>query len=143
MPIDVENSGNYQLSFTISGSGQEVAVISLNRFLQIGENIVSFDINSSEVQKIDGPYGIVSGLALSNSASLQQSNLGQSAAYSIWQFEPDLAGDLDGDGDVDAADRNLLATFRNQNALVPGDRRDLNSDGTINILDLRAILRLR
>ncbi len=141
--VDVETGGNHQLSFTVSGGGQQVAIVSFNRFLQSGANDVTFQISASDVQTIDGPYELVSGLVSGPSGSVQRSNLGQSDFYSRWQFTPDRQGDLNGDGVVDQADRDLLASFRNEVALSPGDRRDLNGDGVIDTRDLRMILQLR
>jgi hypothetical protein len=141
--VDVEDGGTYQLSFEISGGGQEVAIVSLNRTLQTGVNNVTFQISASEVQNIDGPYELTSGLVIGRSGALQRSNLGLSDFYSRWQFTPDREGDLDADGDVDRDDRDLLASFRNEAVFSPGDRRDLNDDGAIDVRDLRVILRLR
>jgi hypothetical protein len=141
--VDVEDGGTYQLSFEVSGGGQEVAIVSLNRTLQTGVNNVTFQISASEVQTIDGPYELTSGLVIGRSGALQRSNLGLSDFYSRWQFTPDREGDLDADGDVDRDDFDLLASFRNEAALSPGDRRDLNGDRVIDIRDLRMMVRLR
>jgi hypothetical protein len=46
-------------------------------------------------------------------------------------------GDVDGDGDVDLNDINLINAARNQPASGPADPRDLNRDGRINGLDAR------
>lgn len=140
--VDVNTSGSHQLSFTVAGSGQQVAVVSFNQLLQAGENTVTFLIDATDVQTNDGPYDVVSALVTGPAGSLQRSNLGRSEFYSRWQFTPSRQGDLNGDGIVDRADQNLLATFRNTEALYPGDRRDLNGDGVIDIRDLRMILQL-
>jgi len=48
-----------------------------------------------------------------------------------------VAGDVDGDGDVDLNDVNLINAARNQPASGPNDPRDLNKDGRIDALDAR------
>ena len=140
--VDVNTSGSHKFSFTVAASGQQVAVVSFNQLLQAGENTVTFLIDATDVQTIDGPYHVVSALVTGPAGSLQRSNLGGSEFYSRWQFTPGRQGDLNGDGAVDKADQNLLATFRNTEALYPGDRRDLNGDSVIDIRDLRMILQL-
>jgi hypothetical protein len=46
--------------------------------------------------------------------------------------------DVDGDGDVDQADLNAINAALNTNASSFSDARDANSDGKINVLDVRA-----
>ena len=48
-----------------------------------------------------------------------------------------LLGDIDGDGDVDRDDINLISAARNTPATGPGDLRDLDGDGIITGLDAR------
>jgi hypothetical protein len=48
-----------------------------------------------------------------------------------------LVGAVDGDGDVDLNDINLINAARNQPASGPTDPRDLNRDGRIDALDAR------
>lgn len=50
-----------------------------------------------------------------------------------------LAGDVDGDSDVDQADLNLVLAARNQNASGSADLRDLDHNGVINALDARKL----
>jgi hypothetical protein len=69
--------------------------------------------------------------------------VGETDAFSRWQFVATRAGDLNNDGDVDEADRAILIEHRNQPALVPGDRRDVTGDGMINGADIRYLLHLR
>ena len=81
-------------------------------------------------------------MVLGAGSSAQASVVGSSDPFSRWQFVPTITGDLDADGDVDATDRAILLGFRNQSALVPGDRRDLTGDGVIDLRDARYIVRL-
>lgn len=48
-----------------------------------------------------------------------------------------VAGDIDGDKDVDRLDINLLNAAKNQPASGPSDPRDLDLNGVINVLDAR------
>jgi 5'-nucleotidase / UDP-sugar diphosphatase len=48
-----------------------------------------------------------------------------------------VRGDVDGDGDIDSADVAAITAARNQPALAPVDRRDMNRDGRIDVLDAR------
>ncbi|MDD2761103.1 MAG: penicillin acylase family protein [Methylomonas sp.] len=52
-----------------------------------------------------------------------------------------LAGEVDGDNDVDQADLNLLLAARNQTA-GSNDPRDLDKNGVINVLDSRKLAQL-
>ena len=49
-------------------------------------------------------------------------------------------GDLDGDGDVDRNDLNIILAARNTPATGPDDPRDIDGDGTITGLDARRLV---
>ena len=59
---------------------------------------------------------------------------------SVAKFE--LVGDLNGDGQVDQADLNILLAALNRPATGPGDPRDLDGDGKITALDARILVTL-
>jgi WD40-like Beta Propeller Repeat/Dockerin type I domain len=61
------------------------------------------------------------------------------ALQTVIQPMIDLIGDLDGDGDVDRDDVNLLIERRNTEAGGPNDPYDLNHDGSIDALDARLV----
>ena len=52
-----------------------------------------------------------------------------------------ITGDLDNDGDVDRDDLNILLAAMDQ-AVGPGDPRDLDGDGTVTTLDGRKLVLL-
>jgi len=49
-------------------------------------------------------------------------------------------GDVDGDGDVDNNDLNLILAARNTPASTVNDLRDLNGEGKIDALDSRILV---
>ena len=53
-----------------------------------------------------------------------------------------IPGDLDGDGDVDRDDMNIILAARNTPASGPDDPRDLDGDGMITGLDARKLVLL-
>jgi len=141
--VKVTVSGFYQISYKVFGAGgEDLGLINASRQLVAGVNNVTSRLDAVTLGQSDGPYKVSSLLVVSGANSLRQSVVGSSAAYSHWQYYPKITGDLNGDGSVDAADSALLINFRSQSALVPGDRRDVNKDGVINLLDGRALQRL-
>lgn len=141
--VNVSISGSYQVSFKIVDSiGGDVALLGERRTLNAGLNELTFSVNNTEFMAADGPYQVLSGLVLGPAGSANKGSLGSGGEFSRWQFVAVKEGDLDNDGTITAADRNILLQYRNQPAAVPGDRRDLNSDGKIDLKDVRALSRL-
>lgn len=144
IPVTVQSSGNYQMSFKVIGSGgEDIQLVAFTRSLTAGMNEVKFSVNADRFQAADGPYGVISALVIGSGKTAQKAFVGESLSFQRWQFLPTKPGDLDADGDVDDNDRNVVLNARNSAALVPGDRRDIVRDGIIDLKDARAILRLR
>lgn len=142
-PVAVSRSGYYQLTFKVTGaSGQDVELFGLNQYMSAGTNTVEVSLPYEKFQAIDGPYSLESALILGQGESAQVSVVGSTDSLSRWQFVPRIKGDLDADGDVDVADRNILLGYRNQPVLAPGDRRDLTGDGRIDLRDVRYITQI-
>ena len=143
--IRAQTAGNYDISFKVTGAGgEDIGVFSQPRSLDAGSPaLVSVTLPASVFLSADGPYQVISMLVRgANNTAAQLSQVGETAAFSKWQFQPRVHGDLDDDLDVDAADRALLASFASQPALTPGDRRDINRDGQIDSTDLEALAAL-
>lgn len=143
IPVQVTVSGFYQISYKVFGAnGEDLGLINASRNLGAGPNQVSMRLNAEQLLNSDGPYRISSLLVVGGGRAERQSLVGESAAYTRWQFHPRISGDLNGDGSVDEQDNAIITQFRNLKAAVPGDRRDLNRDGVINLLDARALQKL-
>ncbi len=143
VPVSVTLQGSYQMSFkVVSATGQDIDLVAFSRFLSQGQNDITFTVGSDQFQTSDGPYQLISALVVRGGISAQKAFVGSSDTLLRWQFVPTKQGDLDADGDVDAADRAILVPFRNQQALTPGDRRDLDNDGKITIRDILLLQRL-
>ncbi len=142
LPISVNTAGSYQVSFkVIDGLGQEVGQFGLTQQLAAGGNTISATVLAGRLQKSDGPFSVESVLVVRGTASAQASRVPVAgSAFSRWQFFPTVTADLNGDESVNAADQSLLNTFRNATSLLPGDRRDINRDGKIDVRDAREVV---
>ncbi|WP_156421861.1 dockerin type I repeat-containing protein [Paucibacter sp. KCTC 42545] len=143
LPLRVINAGNYQISFkVIDAQGAEVGQFGLSRALAANSNTaITATVLADKLQRSDGPYRIESVLVVGGGSTAQASRVPVAAsAISRWQYFPTITGDLNGDGSVNAADRDLLMQYRGQSPLIPGDRRDLNGDGKIDLQDARLLI---
>lgn len=142
-PVRVTVSGSYQISFKLIGAGgEDLGLVNASRGLAAGLNTVSVNVATPVFLSSDGPFQAISLLVVGGGQSARQDLLGSTPAYSRWQFFPRVTGDLNADGAVNAADNALITRFRGQRALTPGDRRDLNRDGVIDLRDARELQRL-
>lgn len=141
----VHDAGSYSFAIeVVDGNRESVDKFYFDQNLQEGENSVQVTLTADQLQAFDGPFSISSVSGVSpGGIGFSERNLGETDAYSKWQFYPTREGDLNLDGVVDSADRDLLLEYRNQPALVPGDRRDVTGDGMINGADARYLLHLR
>lgn len=142
-PVKVRSAGFYQISYKVIGANGEIALMNASRSLAAGVNTVALNWASDAFRAVDGPYRAISLLVVGGGSSARLSEIGASSAYERWQFVPKKAGDLDNDGAVGPTDIALINQYRGLKALVPGDRRDINRDGLIDIRDSRAAQGLR
>jgi hypothetical protein len=141
-PVAVTTGGSYRVSFRVTGAErQQVFASSQSPNLVAGTNIITAVVQASALQATDGPFQVESVLVLGPSGSASVAFVGNTTPFSRWQFTPRFRGDLNADGRVDVADRNLLLGFRNVGALSPGDRRDLDRSGTIDLRDVQLLQR--
>lgn len=139
-PVTVNRAGDYSIACKVLGAlGEEVKLLGTTRYLDVGSNEIVFEVPSENFLKADGPYTVGSALVLGPAGSAQASFLGQTPPLQKWQFYPLKKADLNTDGVINAADREILTQFRNTKALNPGDRRDLNRDGAIDLKDVREL----
>ena len=142
-PISVTAAGSYRVSFRVTGGERQQIVASSQTLLfSVGSNDVTLVVPAASLQSVDGPFQVESVLVQGPSGTTSASLVGSDANYSRWQFAPTIRGDLNADGRVDVLDRDLLARFRNIRGLQPGDRRDLDRNGVIDLRDVQLIQRM-
>lgn len=142
--MQVASAGFYQISLKLLGAdGQDVGLINASRALNAGGNQVTVTVPAAQFQRADGPYRAISLLVLGGGDTARLAELGTTSAWSRWQFYPARAGDLDNDGAIGAGDQAILTQYRGQPALQPGDRRDLDRNGVIDLRDARLLQQQR
>lgn len=142
LPIRVTTAGAYTVSFKITdGNGVEVGQFGLSSSLVVGDNNIAATVLADRLQKSDGPFSIDSVLVVRGSTTAQASRVAVPGSnFARWQFFPTITADLNGDGSVDAADSQIVVSYRNTAPLQPGDRRDINRDGKIDVRDGREVV---
>jgi len=73
------------------------------------------------------------------SATSSETTLTNNEAALNMRITTPIPGDVNTDGDVDREDLELVLDARNEPATGPDDRRDLDGDGTITVLDARKL----
>lgn len=90
------------------------------------------------------PEDEVQGFGSKKYAELDKKDFDDSIASNLEPFSIEevvaIAGDFDGDGDVDRNDLNIILAARNTPASGPDDPMDLDDDGMITALDARKLV---
>ncbi len=60
-------------------------------------------------------------------------DIGETGPLLRWQFFPRVTGDLNDDGAVNGQDIRIIVEQRDQPALSPGDRRDIDMSGFVEV----------
>lgn len=97
-------------------------------------------VYSADLSQTQGMHIAASDTAFQGSSAAHDFSL--AADGSIAFLAAPMPGDLDGDGDVDRDDINLILAARNQPASGADDPRDLDGDGMITALDARIAVTL-
>ena len=133
-PVTVQVAGNYQISFTLAGSeGGSIPPVGVTRSLQVGRNDVTVSVPAASFLTSDGPYRMISLLVLGPAGADRLIRVGETGPLLRWQFFPTVTGDLNNDGAVDGQDIRIIVEQRDQPALSPGDRRDIDMSGVVEV----------
>jgi hypothetical protein len=133
-PVTVQVAGSYQISFSLAGSeGGGIPPIGVTRSLQIGRNEVTVSVPAASFLTTDGPYRMIALLVLGPAGADRLVRVGETGPLLRWQFFPRVTGDLNDDGAVDGQDIRIIVEQRDRPALSPGDRRDIDVSGVVDV----------
>jgi hypothetical protein len=147
-PISTAEGGDYILTAKLSGRDSTKSVYSETRAALLkGANTVvwSFAGTTISAQGMDGPYQVeVTVRESTTGIERDRLRLPQlTKRYSHMKFDVAGApGDVNGDGAVNQDDLAIVQAARGLPAEGPNDRRDLDGDGEITVLDMRKLVRL-
>ena len=85
--------------------------------------------------------GVPAGLVIAQTPAANTSVAAGTAVQLLVSLGPSIRGDINGDGNVDQDDLNMVLAARNTVA-APGDPRDLDGDSKVTALDARILTTL-
>lgn len=133
-PVTVQVAGSYQISFTLAGSeGGSIPPVGVTRSLVVGRNEVTVSVPAASFLTSDGPYRMIALLVLGPAGADRLVRVGETEPLLRWQFFPTVTGDLNDDGAVDGQDIRIIVEQRDRPALSPGDRRDIDVSGFVDV----------
>jgi predicted outer membrane repeat protein len=150
-PISIAEAGDYILSARLSGpTSTKSAYADTRAILVKGANTVAWTFAGPLVfaQQLDGPYHVdivvreaATGIERDRLRLPQLTKPYLHTEFDSFEKAP-ARGDLDGDGDIDHEDLAVIRAARGSLAEGPDDRRDLDGDGKITVLDMRKLVLL-
>lgn len=131
--INFQHPGQ-QLSLDVIGTFDDGSNLDITR-----SSIISY-VSGDNTVAAAGPNGVVTAVG-SGTTTVTVSYGSQSSQVQI--FVPkSIRGDLNGDGQVNQDDLNIILAALNRPATAATDARDLNGDGIIDILDANILITL-
>ena len=138
-PVVIDVEGDYTATFVLKNSlGQTIKLFNWSSYLTTGTHTIMVEADAEEMLAYDGPYSINTVVLKGPASDISFAmSVPAETVFSRWQYYPRYGlYDIDGNGYLDQDDLALLTTQRNQPVYSPGDRRDLNRDGKIDLKDI-------